>query len=195
MNMKKTRILFWGSFLGGIALVGLIVLILSISQGNRMEKLEKMFPNWVSAEGTIASFQAKFPQEPEYASQEIPFTDSEGSIQQEIFVSGSENMSYFVSSAVYPVPLEGEEEALLRQSLGGMVQTFTEGEVISSNYVVPLSGPNYLEFEIHNIADDVFVRGRLFTASQALYQVYATYSKPAYNDDEYTYFVNSFAIQ
>ena len=59
MNMKKTKILFWGSFLGGIVLVGLIVLILNISQGNRMEKLEKMFPNWVSAEGTIASFQAK----------------------------------------------------------------------------------------------------------------------------------------
>ena len=193
--MKKTKILFWGSFLGGIVLVGLIVLILNISQGNRMEKLEKMFPNLVSAEGTIASFQAKFPQEPEYASQEIPLADSEGSIQQEIFVSGSENMSYFVSSAVSPVPLESEEEALLRQSLGGMVQTFTEGEVISSNYVIPLSGANYLEFEIHNIADDVFVRGRLFTASQALYQVYATYSKPAYNDDEYTYFVNSFAIQ
>ena len=193
--MRNSKLLFWGSFAGALVVVALIVIALNVFQENRMAKLEKMFSNWVSVEGNIAPFEAKFPQEPEYASQEIPIPDSEGVIQQEIFVAGSEDMSFFVSPAVYPVALEGEEEALLRQSLQGMVQTFSQGEILSSKYAVSLSGSNYLEFEIRNIEDDTYVKGRLFISSQALYQAYATYGASSYNDNEYTYFVNSLVIQ
>ncbi len=195
MNIKNPRLLFLGGFLGALAIIAIVVIALNVAQGNRMAKLEKMFAHWVPVQGNIAPFAAKFPQQPEYATQEIPIADSEQVVRQEIFVGGSDSMSFFASSAVYPADLEGGEEDLLSQSLNGMVQTFTEGKIISSEYVVPFSGPNYLEFELHNVSDDVYVKGRLYAAPRALYQIYATYEQPSYNDDEYTYLVSSFSLE
>ena len=56
MNMRNSKLLFWGSFAGALVVVALIVIALNVFQENRMAKLEKMFSNWVSVEGNISSF-------------------------------------------------------------------------------------------------------------------------------------------
>ena len=191
MNQKK---LFYGGFIGTLAIVVIILGVFYFKGENRMAELGKVYSSWVDATGTISGFHARFPKEPEYATQDLPIEDSGEVIKQELFVGGSEQMSFFISSSRYPSDVDSSEENM-RQALAGMVDAIPDGEIISSRYTVPFSGANYLEYKIHRTENNISYKGRIFLSSRALYQIYASYQELAYNDDEYTYFVNSFRIK
>lgn len=193
--MQNSRLLFWGSFGGAIVVVVIIVGFLFLKDSNRMADLEKKYPDWKTVEGGINSFEARIPGEPEYASQELPIADSDQKIQQEIYVSGDENMSYFLSATLYPEEITGDEEENLRQALDGIVQAVSGGEVVFSSYKVPLSGANYLEYKITSADRSTSYKGRILLSSSSLYQVYVSYAESAYDDDKYTYFTNSFQVK
>ena len=168
---------------------------LYFKDAQRMNKLEKIYAEWVTVEGKITSFQARFPKEPEYAAQDLPIPDTDQMMKQEIYVSGDDAMSYFVSTTLYPSELSGGEEENLKKAFDGMVQAVPGGEIIFSRFEVPFSGSNYLEYKIHSPTNNTSYKGRMFLSTKGLYQVYVSYQESAYNDDAYTYFVNSFQVK
>lgn len=193
--MIYSKKFFWVSFLGGIAIAAAIAGVLYLKDANRMSKLEKAYAGWVIAEGKVTSFQARFPKEPEYAAQDLPIPNSGEKLQQEIYVGGDDELSYFVSATLYPAEVAGDEEKNLRGALDGMVRAIPGGEIVSSRYEVPFSGANYLEYKLHSTQNNTSYKGRMFLSSRSLYQTYVLYKELAYNDDKYTYFVNSFQIK
>ncbi len=200
-GMKNPKLLFWGSFLGAIALVIALILFFSFQNANRMKKLEAVFGNWVTVEGKTSPFTARLPGEPEYIERDLPISDSgqasqtEQVIKQEIYSGGTENMFYSIAASFYPWEVTGNEEENLRVALGGITQAVPDMKLVSANYKMPFSGKNYLEFETYNNARDTHWKGRMFITSRSLYHIYAEYKSTAYNDDEYFYFVNSFSAQ
>lgn len=192
MNKK----LFWGGFAGAIVVVIAIIVFVSLRSDSRMRELGEFYANWPVAQGKINNFTARFPQEPEYQSQELPIPDSDQSLKQEIFVGNSDRMSFFIAGTLYPSALTGDAETNLRTALDGMTNAIPDVQVVSSKFVVPFNQPHdYLEFEIKNSRNNTQYKGRIFAVDSALYQVYVTYPEAAYDDNEYTYFVNSFTIQ
>lgn len=193
--MKNQKMLFWGSFLGAIIVVLIIAGVFYLKDANRMAKLEKIYTNWKTVEGKITNFQARFPDEPEYAAQDLPIADSDQKLQQEMYVGGDNDISYFVSATLYPAKVTGNEEENLKQALEGMVGVIPDGEIVSSSYKVPFAGANYLEYKIHSAQNDISYKGRMFLSSDSLHQIYISYKEIAYDDDKYTYFVNSFKVK
>ena len=192
--MKNPRLLFWGSFIGAIVIVVAVVALYSLQDSKRVSGLSEFYAHWPAVEGKVNAFEARFPAEPEYASENLPIPDSQQKIQQEIFVAGSKDMSYFVATSLYPEELTGDEEESLKTALNGMMQTIPGTQMLSSQYIVPFSGNNYLEFEFLNPDADTHFKGRVYLVGKSLYQIYTSYPKASYNDNEYTYFVNSFRI-
>jgi len=193
--MKNPKLLMWGGFFGAIIVVLIIVWVVYLKDENKMAELGKTYASWTVAEGKLTQFQARFPKEPEYASQDLPIPDSDQVMRQEIYVGGDDDMSYFVSATLYPAEISGDEEANLRQALDGMAKSIPEGEIISSSYTVPVSGANYLEYKIHSNANNLSFKGRLFLSARSLYQVYVSFPEAAYSEDKYTFFANSFEVK
>lgn len=193
--MKNPKLLFWGSFLGAIAIVLIIAGIFYFKDKSGMAELEKVYADWKTVEGQITKFQARFPGEPEYTAQDSPIPDLDQKIQQEVFVGEDDEMSYFISAVLYPSEILGNEEENLRQALDGVVKVIPEGEIIASEFKVPFLGKNYLEYKIHSSEDNIFYEGRMFLTSNSLYQVYVSYPETTFNNDKFTYFANSFEIK
>lgn len=192
--MKNLRLVFWISFGGAILAVLAVVGFYYLKDARKMSELREFYGNWRPAQGKINAFQALFPKEPEYASQDLPIPESDKVIKQEIYVGGSDNMSFFLAASLYPEDITGGEEENLRSALEGMIGAMPDAKLISSRYVVPFSGKNYLEFEILSAGNEVRFKGREYVYGPSLYQVYASYPESAYSDNEYFYFVNSFSI-
>lgn len=193
--MRNPRLLFWGSFVGSILIVLAIVVFFSLQNSSRMSELSEVYADWSLVLGKVSPFEARLPKAPEYASEDLPIPGTEQKIRQEMYVSGSDDASYFVTATLYPEEVTGDEEENLTAALDGMMEAIPGAQVLSSHYTVPFSGSNYLEFESRNPANDTHYKGRLYLADRSLYQVYLSYPTASYNDDEYTYFVNSLTIK
>lgn len=193
--MKNQKVLYLGSFFGAIAVVLIIAGVLYLKDANKMAKLGKTYADWKIVEGQTNPFQARFPGDPEYASQELPIPDSDQIMKQEIFVSGDDTMSYFISATLYPAEVTGDEEENLRTALEGVAGAIPEGEVVTAEFKVPFLGGNYLEYKIHSLENNTSYQGRMFLSTNSLYQVYVSYPEIGYNDDKYTYFAKSFEIK
>lgn len=194
-NMANGKKLFWLSFIGGIAVVAAIFGFLYLKQSSKIEGLAKLFPDWVLVEGKATNFTARFPKNPEYITQELPIQDLNETVKQEVFSLENENLAYFVSASKYPVSIPGEEEDNLRMSLDGILGTVTEGKVLSSKIGSSLVGKKFLDFEIQNSADNTFFKGRLFIDGDKLFQITFSYGENSYNDNAYSYFINSFKVK
>ncbi|MDP3710843.1 MAG: hypothetical protein Q8R29_03960 [bacterium] len=193
--MKNQKLLIWGSFFGAIAVVLIIMSVLYWKDANRIAKLEKIYADWKIVEGKITNFQASFPGKPEYATQDLPISDSGQTMRQEIYVGEDGGTSYFVSATSYPAEVTGKEEENLQQALDGIVKAIPGGEIVFSNYKVPFLGANYLEYKIHSAENTISYKGRILFSLNSLYQVYVSYKEVDYDDDAYTYFANSLQIK
>lgn len=193
--MANSKKLFWLSFIGGIAVVAAIAGFLYFKQSSKIEGLAKLFPDWVLVEGKVTNFTARFPANPEYITQELPIQGLNEAVKQEIFSLENENLAYFISASKYPLSIPGEEEDNLRASLEGMLSTVPGGKILFSKIGSSLAGKKFLDFEIQNSADNTFFKGRLFINGDKLFQVTFSYGENSYNDDAYSYFINSFKVK
>lgn len=192
--MKNPKLLILVSFFGAIAVVLIIAGALYWKDANRIAKLGQTYADWKTVEGQISRFQAKLPGNPEYASKDLPIPDSEQVMKQELYVSGDDITSYYISATLYPAEVMGDEEENLRQALDGIVKAVPDGLEVFANYKVPFRGANFLEYKIYSPPTNTAYQGRLFLTSNTLYQVYISYTEENYNDDVYTYFENSFSL-
>lgn len=193
--MKNQKILVLISFFGAIGVALIVAGVLYLKDVNRMAKLEKLYTDWILVKGEITSFKVRFPGGPEYAAQDLPIPNSDQIVKQEIYVSGDDDISYFVSATLYPAEVTGDEEENLRKALDGVVKAIPGGEIVIVEFKVPFSGRNYLEYKLHSLENNISYQGRMFLTADSLYQAYVSFPDIGYNDDKYTYFVNSFEIQ
>lgn len=191
MTMK----IYYGVFIGTIIVVLAGVMIFSRVEQGKIDELAQKFPDWIAVQGDLAPFEAFFPQEPQIEEFEQPIPDSDLVIKQKVYVAEVVlDMTYALSVAAYPSSLGGETEENLRDSLNGMVASLPDGELVSSRMIVPVSGEKSLEYLIHRKEVGPYLKGRLMLKNQnTLYQYWVSYlDESHYNDDAYTYFVNSF---
>lgn len=194
--MKNQRKIFWISFVAGIIIVTGVVSFAYFKESRRIGELTKMFPDWVKVEGKISSFSAFFPKEPKYVTQDIPVPNSNGAVHQELFaLEVDKDTAFFVAGTIYPSAISGNAEENLRSSLDGMLNTVPKGQIVSSKFVRPIFGKDFLEFEIYGPTTDIYFKGRLYVSGNMLYQTNATFKKELYNKDVFDYFVKSFQIK
>lgn len=185
--------LYYAIFGGTILLVISGIIIYSQIQEGEMEKLSQKFPDWIVVRGGAAPFRALFPREPRTEESETPVPNSDIVLKQKVYVAEVPlDMTYALSTVVYPSSVGGDLEENLRDSLNGMMPTLPDGELMSSRMVVPLSGEKSLEFLIHRKEMNSYLKGRLLLKDAVLYQYWVTYGEDRYQEDAYTYFVNSF---
>lgn len=192
----KPRLLFWLSFGGTIVIIAAVAGIVALRGSNKTKELSDFYSNWKTVEGKVGSFTAKFPNQPEYASQDLPIPNSKQVLKQEIFVGNSNKMSFFATATKYPIEPKGDLETLLRASLDGVAKSIPEVQSVSGKFTVPLREPyNYLAFEIRSGQNATNYKGRIYLVGDTLYQIYATYPEGSYQDNEFANFENSFVIE
>lgn len=188
MNTK----LYYGIVAGVAILVIIGVVAYNQMQQSEYEKLSQKFQDWVEVKGTVLLYSTRFPKQPETGVQDIPVPNSDITIKQEMFSSSiPDAMNYIMIATSYPSEIPGDVEENLRSSLNGMLSSSPESKLVSSRLVVPVSGPKAMEYEILQ-PNGRTLKGRLILDKIALYNISVDYAAGAYDNDAYSYFVNSF---
>jgi len=179
MNKK----LIYGGIIVGLLLAGAIVFIVNSQQTRQLNALEDKFPGWTQISGKLMSFRARFPNEPTYATQDLPVPDSEVILKQELYTTEDNGSVYTISAMVYPSDIQGDEAENLRTALNGMVQAARGATLVSQEMHSTPTGKNYLEFTIKK--EDHFFKGRLFVSTRTLVQAFVEYSEQSFDNDAY----------
>src|SRR3989338_3628321 len=155
---KSNKVLLVGGIIGGLFIAGVVVFFTTSRESQELKSLAAKFPGWVLVTGKLASFDAIFPKEPKYDSQDIPVPNSDLILKQEVYTLDDGGARYTVSAVIYPEDIPGDEGNNLHDALLGMVKSVAGALLLTEDRQSTLAGKQYIEFSIKS--EDTLYRGK-----------------------------------
>lgn len=158
------------------------------------KKEENLFPGWVVVRGKQVNYEARFPLEPAFQTQETPLEEANGKIVQELHGAREESGdTYVLNVLIYPVPPKDDPHALLASARDEMLGAAQGAQLISSETGTTTDGNPSLTFVMQS--ENSFARGKFIIAGNALYDIHLVHDVKRYDAQAYEYFTDSLLVR
>lgn len=180
----------------GLVVVGIIALIMRGRGPAQVPPLDyEQDAAWLTVAPPSGLFSVRMPSAPQETHITLPIADSSEVVEQALYTAKDESgNAYFVSTAVYPVLFDPEnQEEALRSALNGMVTALVNGQLLSAE-MLDFKGQSSLDFIIQD-ATKTLHQGKLLIKDRTLYQIFVSYDEGVLQEDDYRYFLTSLNLQ
>lgn len=152
--------------------------------------------DWVGYKAADNSFRLLFPCAPKRVNARVATPGSRGTmLKQEFHAKGVDNTNYYLNVLIYPAKTDLTKDAAFHEDfIKGLLAGTQNGKLMSS-YTTSTNAGTAVDYQIHDVDNQYYLRGRNILSGNVLYALLATNTTGKFLEGDYAKFVNSFQVQ